>query len=171
MGYNGMCGTHPFPASSALANIQGRYYWPPEAGDVYSSALCNWTRRLLTREPANRPSAAQLEGEVKRFRSICEEPPEFVEHEIFMYGLIPIQERGDSYASAEDGLSSIGCEGTALRCHERAFQHHSNFSRCALQWCQPRLQASPSQTCTEDADLPDWVCTNLEAIEHDIPPT
>merc|ERR1719343_1273217 len=60
---------------SLLANIQAKFALPPEVEEVYSRALVQWLRRLLRREPGDRPDAAQLSAEVERFRAKGTESP------------------------------------------------------------------------------------------------
>lgn len=64
-----LTGVHPFPMDSTLGNIQAIVTFPAEADAVYSAALLRWTRRMLARQPTERPSAADLSQEVARFQS------------------------------------------------------------------------------------------------------
>lgn len=67
-----LTGRHPFE-DSALANIQARFRLPPEADVAYSPALLRWVGWLLAREPEDRPSASEVEAEVRRFQHSGEE--------------------------------------------------------------------------------------------------
>mmetsp|Transcript_54652 Transcript_54652/g.116774 ORF Transcript_54652/g.116774 Transcript_54652/m.116774 type:complete len:383 (-) Transcript_54652:89-1237(-) len=59
-----MTGGHPFPADSQLANVQAQYKLPKEALSAYTNTCLEWVRRLLSKEPEQRPSAKQIVDEV-----------------------------------------------------------------------------------------------------------
>lgn len=65
--YATLTGRHPFPTDSTLANIQANFRVPPEAEVAYSPSLVRWLRRMLAREPGQRPAARELVAEAKLF--------------------------------------------------------------------------------------------------------
>lgn len=62
-----LSGRHPFPMDSVLANIQANFQLPHEADKAYAPIFAKWIHQLLAREPAHRPTAAQLIAEIEIF--------------------------------------------------------------------------------------------------------
>lgn len=96
-----MAGRHPFPTDSALANIQARFQLPQEADTVYGPAFRRWVRRLLAREPCDRPWAGELAIEVECFRSHGKEPRDVAKGVAQKSELMPIVEACESCKSTE----------------------------------------------------------------------
>jgi len=97
-----VAGRHPFPTDSALANIQARFYIPWEAEEAYAPAFLRWTRRMLAREPSDRPLADELLLEVRTFSSCGREPPDVALDMALRSALVPIAEQAE-----QDTLESI----------------------------------------------------------------
>lgn len=68
-----MTGTHPFPIDSTLANISATFHLPRDATH-YDPSFSYWVRRLLAREPKERPSASELKGETQQYKHFGARP-------------------------------------------------------------------------------------------------